>query len=426
MKYYIFLFTILLSSCQHWLTIQPDTELSKDEQFSTKEGFYDALMGLYMRITDNYNHQGDMTSGAIEHLACQWMTKIDSREEAYSKHNYKNSGVESAMQSMFEKQYKAIANMNIFIEYAKTTDVLSERVRRIYLAEALASRAFIHFDLLRLWGPVPTKVAHSIRYLPYVTRLTTQHYKYHTYSEYTTLMLNDLNRAEEILVEGDEEDKTRWGKHSVRMLKLRVLMWLNQQEEALKLARLLKEEIEADGYALAEFGSTLLFNTEHIWRLSVDMEDKKLSKELKRDIQYIDKLFDNSTNDIRYAWWKIIDVGDNSEYKSVIKFDTGNGMPLIRLAELYFILIELSPLSEANEYYETFCRARQIIFNPLVDELHRDEILIKEYRREFIGEGVLFFYYKRRFVTQMPNKLEICGTTTYVAPIPERETNLIN
>ena len=47
----LFLLTLTLfslSSCSDWLDVRPDTEQKDEDQFSTAQGFYDALIGAYM------------------------------------------------------------------------------------------------------------------------------------------------------------------------------------------------------------------------------------------------------------------------------------------------------------------------------------------------------------------------------------------
>ena len=53
--------------------------------------------------------------------------------------------------------------------------------------------------------------------------------------------------------------------------------------------------------------------------------------------------------------------------------------------------------------------------------------LTEEWRKEFIGEGQLFFYYKRKKLTSVKSAYEQYGTTSvslksYVFPIPDGES----
>jgi hypothetical protein len=54
--------------------------------------------------------------------------------------------------------------------------------------------------------------------------------------------------------------------------------------------------------------------------------------------------------------------------------------------------------------------------------------ITKEYKKEFIGEGQLFFFYKRNNTTAIPNGAATSGNVTmgalqYVVPLPDSEIN---
>jgi hypothetical protein len=78
---------------------------------------------------------------------------------------------------------------------------------------------------------------------------------------------------------------------------------------------------------------------------------------------------------------------------------TNNRVPLLRLAEMYLIAIEDLPLEEAKPYFSDFRIARALDISieesSLLDEGARLSRLEKEYRKEFYGEGQMFFFYKK-------------------------------
>ena len=153
------------SSCQEWLTIQPETQVTKDEMFKTQAGFYDALMGCYTVMRDNYSPDGGMVVGAVELMANLWNVTVDGGTSyELATHNYRESLVDGMLGTLFLQQYEVIANLNLMLEYMETQDgVLSNDEYTMYKGEALALRAFIHFDLIRLWGPMPSQVNDALR-----------------------------------------------------------------------------------------------------------------------------------------------------------------------------------------------------------------------------------------------------------------------
>lgn len=94
-------------------------------------------------------------------------------------------------------------------------------------------------------------------------------------------------------------------------------------------------------------------------------------------------------------------------------------IPLIRLYEMYLIIIECSDDVE--------------VYKPLMDELvlarnisvldidKKDEFVAKEYQKEFYGEGQAFFYNKRKNVIDILWTDEKGSTEIYVLPLPKTE-----
>ena len=68
----------------------------------------------------------------------------------------------------------------------------------IIKGECLAMRAYCHFDLLRLFGPMPTRTTAS-KILPYVTKVGIEYNTHHSYQEFTELLENDLTDAGKLL-----------------------------------------------------------------------------------------------------------------------------------------------------------------------------------------------------------------------------------
>ena len=99
-------------------------------------------------------------------------------------------------------------------------------------------------------------------------------------------------------------------------------------------------------------------------------------------------------------------------------------IPLIRLAEMYLILIENLPWQEAQEYFNTYRQARgmgvNIGFNSDSEKLQRVE---KEYRKEFYAEGQMFYYYKRHNIQTwtIPARVTV-PQDGFVVPKPKGQT----
>ena len=144
-------------------------------------------------------------------------------------------------------------------------------------------------------------------------------------------------------------------------------------------------------------------------------------------------LYPAGTTDIRYlGLWTSYTSGSGSVVFSIKKFlqddnhDEINQFPLIRLAEMYFIAMECGPLSEASRLYEEFCLSRDIELVNLQSEAQLEEVLIKEYNKEFYAEGQAFYAFKRLAVENILWAKFPGDEESYVVPLPLSEINYGN
>ena len=132
--------TGIFSGCHSWLDVQPEDQVTDGQLFSTESGFRTALNGIYVELSNNALYGGELSVDAVEILA----------------QRYDFSGnTKSKFAAVWEKAYSLIANCNKLLEYAeKNEEVLTGKMRKMIIGEAMALRAFLHFDMLRLFGPV--------------------------------------------------------------------------------------------------------------------------------------------------------------------------------------------------------------------------------------------------------------------------------
>jgi hypothetical protein len=155
--------------------------------------------------------------------------------------------------------------------------------------------------------------------------------------------------------------------------------------------------------------------------------------------------FENNTDDYRYLYqYKAGTASVYVDYRYLCKFDESkvesalnlssrekpasyyfNKIPLIRLSEMYLILSECdyrrkgSGLERLNEL--RVARNVATLENDPPDFYLE---LIKEYRRELMGEGQLFFLYKRLNREKIiGSDVDVIGEKAYTFPIPVSETD---
>ncbi len=427
--YPLIIISFFFSACTEWLTIQPEDKLSKDEMFNSQEGFYNALYGVYTLCDNNYGHNGDLTSSMIELLASQWEARTETEKQLQ---NHEYSFLDGTIGLPFLNQYQAIANVNLMLEYLEKQDVLTNKEYKELKGECLALRAWLHFDLIRTWGPVPKNIDTGREFLPYVTTLSKNRNTYLVYNDYMARLDKDMEEAETLLANMEVEKNYRLNSLGVKALQARIKLWQGKTEEALAYAKAVIEFSKANeiDYALAKAkdiaSRDYAFKIEHLFGRYDDFESTPFNTNLYKLTSDLDKLYESSSSDIRTEQWEDRNVtGQEAPSMNLLKFASGKGsVPIIRLAEIYFIAMECGTLSEANELYKDFCVARSVPFTPIESTKSLNDILFKEYRKEFIGEGVMFFYYKRNQTVIIPGRPEPVLGNSYILPLPKKEINV--
>lgn len=318
----------------------------------------------------------------------------------------------------------------------------------------LGIRAYCHLDLLRLWGPVPGKIKPG-NVLPYVKVVSVLPHPHIPYNEYIKLLEDDLNEADDLMKEWDpiigaqmneygsldefwEMREIRMNYNAIRALKARFYLWIGNKEEANRYAW----EIIQSGYVLGTKEgmnasiSDYSFSSEHIFAIDykkmselVNNNFKEASGGYSKDKQYVEQLFDggSGTFDIRFQnMWTSLILENGSKKFTIKKYwqseDATEGrIPLIRLAEMYYIAIETGTLEEANELMWNLYIYRE--FDPLLFESEEElrHWLIMEYNREFYAEGQAFYAYKRMDWEDILWSFYPGSEGIYILPMPDDE-----
>ena len=163
-----------LAACSDWLNVSPDDQVNEETLFTDGDGYRNALNGIYKDLADFALYGRELTWGMNEVLGQTYHLNYIPSDHAYyymAWSMYDNDKVEAILSSLWEQAYNAIANCNNLISHIAHADATlfsgkDMELNMIY-GEALALRAFIHLDLLRLFAPAPV-VADQKKYIPYM------------------------------------------------------------------------------------------------------------------------------------------------------------------------------------------------------------------------------------------------------------------
>ena len=452
-----------ITACNDWLEVAPQAEKEEAEMFEKEVGVRNVLIGAYIRMKSNNLYGEDLTYGSIEMLAQHW-TNTDDLGKYLKAYNYEQSVVETKINSFYGNLYKVIADVNGLLNNIDARKEMFEGNNfEIIKGEALAIRAFCHFDVLRLFGPIPTNLPEGT-ILPYVTTVSIVPNRLVSYNDFTTKLLADLDEAERCLEGNDpiltasikelstlevaQDDnflcdrQMRMNYYAVCALKARVQLWLGNKNEALKYAQKVIDAKDPNGNVMFRLGSAtdcangdLIFSSEHIFNLNVyNLSDFKISaaNTFYTNSTALKYFWASETTDIRRGkMWK--EVYDNywwTYYYYMTKYTQAtnmpvwakNSIPLFRLAEMYLIAMECGSIQNANDLYKEVCIARDITPVTFGSTEELSETLILEYNREFYGEGQAFYAYKRLGRSKIFGTSTVGSALIYVLPLPKAES----
>lgn len=486
---YIILLFAVCSACSDWLDVRPRNEMKENDMYAHEEGFKSAMTGAYIQVASEELYGRDASMKLPDMLANLWTISTDKTSLSYNlgNFNFTHSEVETAIEKMWKKYYQAIVHLNNTLGNLKSSGVtFTYNNDKLIEGEALGLRAFLHLDLLRMFGPAPDKgkANSGIPAIPYAEEMTKEPGKLQTisYGEVCQKIIRDLDAAEKLLEidpiltssvsqlnnpartwDTKPEDEwqfyrqCRFNYYAVKAAKARFYHWTGDVENAVKYARQVIEAKNEDGSAKfvlateasystagANFGFNLVMLCENIFGVHnpdhqsiVQPLFKDQSASLTQTTTNVKNAYETGANpdDIRnkgIRYWEEKTYQNSAKTNHFRKY-TGtdaiqpqNIVPLLRLAEMYFILIEDLPVTEAAGYFKTFRISRSMdssLDNTLTDDTAVRKRLESEYRKDFFGEGQLYYFYKKHNYTAYtwPKSVNL-PANIYEVPIPKSQS----
>ncbi|NJO86936.1 MAG: hypothetical protein HC821_02520 [Lewinella sp.] len=159
----------LSSSCQDFLTVEPDDELSRSETFSTLRGTNAAAIGLYTLLGESGLYRDlllfypELMGNAVPFLSPE--SDPDNQgavsNTLIESFDFRNTPdyEDNNLANVYRTAYRVIYQANDIIENLPNLREGTPEVRNRIMAEALTVRALLHFEVLRLF-------AHAYHYSP--------------------------------------------------------------------------------------------------------------------------------------------------------------------------------------------------------------------------------------------------------------------
>lgn len=448
-----------MTSCDSWLDVKPKTEVEAEDLFKTQDGFKEALAGVYTSMNATSLYGRELTFGMLDAVAQQWNITAEDNSHTYYdavNYDYESTSIRPKVDTMWSNMYKTIAYANNILKYVDEKNVFTGDNQQIIKGEALAIRAYVHFDLLRLFckNGVSTSDEDGIPYISEISKLVT---KSVSPKQVIDNVIADLETAAECLakdpiltgreVSTDDDHgyllnrQYHLNYYAVQGLMARVYMYAGNTTEARKKAMLVikahdEQEkfpwVKSDDVTADKEMRDRTFASEHLFALN----NKKLIDNIKGYFTSTDKplMVRIPTSELfpvsefrSYAFDDIANLPMKlAQYNG--KFVAGVGtvypkrdrMPMIRLSEMYYIMAECDKAepTTAVGWLNTVLTARGYEASSLLkpSEVNVEDEILKEFQREFICEGQLFFYHKRKGTSSLNNK-----EVKYVFPKPETE-----
>ena len=473
----ILFLSVYLCSCEGFLDQQARSQVDANKMFESDQGFKDALTACYVKLNSPNLYGQNLTMTRIELMAQHWDLDVVNNQTlvAFKNLNFTTDDSRDFFSTVFGAHYNVIVQANDILKNipSKGGYISSPATRAIIEAEALAIRAFCHFDILRLFGQMPKNPQKKVS-LPYAETVSNAAIPYYDYEAFIGLILRDLNAAENLfkvhdplvnhtLLEMDSNTslvddsflnyrRFRFNLYAVKALKARLYLYSGKNSEAYSCAKEVINAVSASGDRMVSLAGESDLNANYFalpTECILALNNFQLSGSIFAVDNYrltnvrFNQLFagrETSSNNRRLKVWngnaststgtiypiikKYNQPAAGESVSNLVRATRRQVIPLLRLSEMYLIVMETGTLAEANQLYVPYMLARNEVVSGNLTQAQLDELIEGEYRREFFAEGQMFYYYKRvGSSTMLWQSTSVTSFTedNYIVPVPETE-----
>ncbi len=286
------------TACNDWLEVTSETQVEASDLLNSEDGFKDAIMGVYINMGSEDAYGKNYTWFANDLAAFPYKQQGLAEYDLWQQHQYSTLSGYAVFKKMWARSYNVIANANEILNYLEKNKAnLDDLVYNLMKGEMLGVRAYVHFDLLRMFGLADWQANADKYTVPYVTEFTKEQTPQRTYQATAKLLFDDIREAlaclqkdpahgeleEEALAainrDGfwDGRDK-RMNYFAVEALAARACLWEGSDEkleEALRYAQDVIDhgftawvDLDAFSSAVSDY-KDWTFSTEHLFSLEV-------------------------------------------------------------------------------------------------------------------------------------------------------------
>lgn len=468
--------TTLFASCDSWLEVKPYDQIAEGELQKSEEGYQKMLNGIYIDLNSDALYGQTLSVEMIEVMGGAYTIGTDNsvwgNYKDLSSYQYNTEYWRNRLDQTWNKAYALILNCNKILETIDgNKNLFTDGSYYIIKGEALALRAMLHFDMLRLFGPVYSKDSDK-KAIPYYTKQTNSPEPILTaqevmekitadYEDALNYLANDPVKTEGTMMSSTEDGSSnflryralRLNYYAVEALMARAYLYMGNKTEAFKYATDVIKTADQNIFPFVDknlvigspadpdriFSSEVLFALTNTSRGTIHKNFFDPSRLPNYVFRMDDSMMSNLVyggaattggyqDDYRYrACWMA--TGSNRyfyKYSDMV----ANGsiqntmIPMIRLGEMFLIAAESQSddLAKGVQYVNALRRNRGVAnLQTLTPDL-----LKYEYIRELYGEGQLFYLYKRLncdiITSSNKNKNPKASDLIFVVPLPDSET----
>lgn len=468
--------TTLFASCDSWLEVKPYDQIAEGELQKSEEGYQKMLNGIYIDLNSDALYGQTLSVEMIEVMGGAYTIGTDNsvwgNYKDLSSYQYNTEYWRDRLDQTWNKAYALILNCNKILETIDgNKNLFTDGSYYIIKGEALALRAMLHFDMLRLFGPVYSKDSDK-KAIPYYTKQTNSPEPILTaqevmekitadYEDALNYLANDPVKTEGTMMSSTEDGSSnflryralRLNYYAVEALMARAYLYMGNKTEAFKYATDVIKTADQNIFPFVDknlvigspadpdriFSSEVLFALTNTSRGTIHKNFFDPSRLPNYVFRMDDSMMSNLVyggaattggyqDDYRYrACWMA--TGSNRyfyKYSDMV----ANGsiqntmIPMVRLGEMFLIAAESQSgdLKAGVQYVNALRRNRGVAnLTTLTPDL-----LKYEYIRELYGEGQLFYLYKRLnsdiITSATSSKNPKASDLIFVVPLPDTET----